>query len=327
MNGSRESMYDIMESIPIHTSGISPLMDHRFLGSLSSSTIEPVYLTITDGTSRGYIAGLRIKPRYQLIRLSGLYRSLIFFTGPVLSQGMDFQTSIDALTHYCRAKGYCALTILPYDNPVDDELPLKDLNMNSCEEFFIDVEGEPEYNRTTRKKRNRALRNGLNFHISSEHLDELMDLLEQTRLSREKRGYKQFNKFWLPYVDERSMRSMLDTGVAIIMMVSQGNEILSANFVLVNDTKAYGISLGTSMAGYSSGANVLIFTEGVEYLRSRGVSTFNIGGYSSMEPSEGLVLFKKGLGAVSRKCIGYRSPFLQGKVLESISRLKRGISR
>jgi hypothetical protein len=320
-------MYDIIESIPIHTSGISPLMDHRFLGSLSSSTIEPIYLTITDGTSRGYIAGLRIKPRYQLIRLSGLYRSLFFFTGPALSQGMDLHTSLGALTEYCKAKGYCSYTILPHDNPVDDELPLKDMNMYSREEFFIDVEGEPDLNRTTRKKRKRALRNGLEFDISSEHLDEFMDLLEQTRLSRENRGYKQFNKFWLPYVDERSMRSMLDTGVAIIMMVSKGEEILSANFVLVNDTKAYGISLGTSIAGYSSGANILIFTEAVEYLRTRGVSIFNIGGYSSREPSEGLVLFKKGLGAISRKCIGYRSPFLQGKILESISRLKRGISR
>jgi hypothetical protein len=304
----------------------SPFISPFFVESLLNKNSKPIFLKINSGSKTiGLISGLVIESSYSIPKKLEILKYLLFYSGPSVANyeksliGKCISTLIED-----GKREFCMIKFLPYDYPYQFFINNHNFHITRREEFIINLKSpisdiQQHMNKNIKSKINKSNRNNLEFDISKskEKLWILSEQLDNVKEFRESRGYYHFVKYYLPYLSRNGIKCLLNSNIAKLFLIKKNEEILSIQLILVTGKKAYAILHGTNTKGYKLGANAYIFYRGAEYLKSIGVTNFNIGGYST-EGKEGMIFFKTGLGAERYFCYGGEINFLHRKYTKKI---------
>jgi len=310
----------------------SPFLGSRYLEAFRSDLLEPVYLEFLTGDGWvGGISGLIINPSFKVVKKVGMFRTLIFFSGPWTGDRGAEQEALGSLVNYLKKEGFVSFLMMEYDYPFPIEGLDETYQLRKHHEYFISLEGDWESIRRGVKRRikdkyNRAKRNGLTFEMDTrpERIDTLFSLLDDTAENRSERGFSDFNMAPVPHMTKDVIKKHMENGLARVAYARSADEIVSMQLIIAQGRRAYALFIGTNPNGYNLGANAMVFVETMNRLHSEGFKTYNIGGTPKVG-KEGLEFFKIGLGAEKVECRGLGSPFLQGPVLKRISELYRKV--
>lgn len=279
----------------------SVFLTYAWLDAINSKESKPVYLKfLADHEVVGFIAGL-IRP----VRKSSR-KQLFFYSGPACADKEPtlFDEFRKALLDYAKANGFHRLTIQSNDVSFYSKTSLKKFITRERSEFYFDLtidfqEFESQIERDTRRRIRKAKKNNLVFGsgYSDELLDSLLLLMKSTFDIRLSKDYLSYNMFSMQFLDRQVMRKLLDNRTAALYYVKSGNEIVSMQFVLTINQRAYGIYMGTNTLGYKLSAPSLLFYQIVYNCKQNGAYIYNIGGVPTGNKNKGIREFKKNLGA------------------------------
>ena len=308
-------------------------LTYAWLDALNSNESQPVYLKfLSVNKVVGFIAGLirpiRNSTQKQLFFYSG---PACADKDPVL-----FDECRKALLDYAKTNGFQRLTMHSYDVSFYVKTSVNKFTTRDRSEYFLDLtpdfeEFEGLIDRDTRRRIRKAKKNGVVFGsgYSDELLDILLFLMKSTFDVRLSKDYDNYNMFSMQFLDRQVMKRLLDSRIATLYYAkfadetcmstahSKGNEnansgkfhqtnnltksfsdeIVSIQFVVAVNQRAYGIYMGTNALGYKMAAPSLLFYEIAHSCKQMGFHHYNIGGVPLGEKNEGIRGFKKSLGA------------------------------
>jgi hypothetical protein len=273
----------------------------EFLESVKDSFESPVYFDIVEeGNALAKISGLAVQRRY-------LFRSrLHFYAGPatlnVLSNE-QYREIFHLLIAYARSNRYSRIIVNSYDYLV--ELPrMKWYKSNTRSEYVIDIKRAGDdikkiFSRNIIRQSKKASQKGFILKESreSKYLEQLIALLEETRTFRLKKGYTDYEYFYLARIDKDSLRRLIESGLIHFSVVEKDGKVYAIQASLMNEGKAYTLYVGVNQQGYQEGVPSFLDYNLIILLSKRGFKTINFGGIPTEKSHQGLIEFKKKLGA------------------------------
>jgi hypothetical protein len=279
----------------------SLFITHAWVESLTNSTKKPIYLDFFSGdTGIAKIAGFSFD--------SGLFwqRKLLFYAGPALKSNLPETSAdkcIDALLRYAKKYRYSRVVLLSYDYPYSS-INWKMLGLSERSEFIIDLLQEKEtinksISRESKRLITRAIEYGFVFKesCSSEMTGHLIKLMQETKRIRLSKGYGDYNYFYFPGFNQQSLENLVRKEVIHFYTVEKDSEIYAVQAVMQDNQKAYALFIGVNAEGYRFGVPSFIDYSIISLLRNNHYKYLNFGGVPTQKTHQGLIHFKKSLGA------------------------------
>jgi hypothetical protein len=277
----------------------------HWLESFRSVTRQPVYFKFFRNDALiGLIAGIEVRSPSLLNSLLG--KELFFFTGPAtLMADMEIrQLCMNSLLHYCSRKNYTHLKLLSMDYPYLYDCDTSVFRPKLRREFVINLnktmlEIERRIDKDQRRHVRKARSQGWTFEIysSRDAVESLIQLLEETRLVRTKKKYSDYNYYYIPYFDKDVICSLLERNIAVISCAVKDGIVHHAELTAIYSNRAYGLLAGADSTAYREHAGPFLMYKVMEYLHSKGVASYNLGGGLRDLSSENLIRFKMSFGA------------------------------
>jgi hypothetical protein len=295
-----------------HLQPQSIFISREWLESLRTKTRVPVYLRFEIAhRTVGIIGGLTPTSSNRI--LNKIYRPVYFFSGPsvIKSEPHLIRSCIKALSHYFAAKGCSRLIFGSWDYPQCFDSTAIWTYSYPRNEFIIDLRPKlPEIQRristTKRRHARKALKSGVDFHESDSLtlVKDLIHLLESTKQVRLSKGYRDYSYFYIPFLDEHAISSLLRQGGGRIFYTQMDDQILSAELFLVCQERAYMLLSGTTPEGYDLNANALLRIRLIERMKEQEVNHLNLGGLPGDSSEVNLARSKLSYGAQKVPCMG-----------------------
>lgn len=282
----------------------SIFISETWLRSVSNNNEIAIYLDFKiGGDVVAKIAGLSVKNRKNKPDI------LYFYSG------IAFKSYDEKLIHSCnnqlidfaRSRGYDKVIIKSYDYSEEFTIKISNLYVERRRlEFLINlaIDEESIYHKFNKKARyhiRKAKSNGSTIHESqsSDLLDILLKLLNETREIRISKGYSEYNIFYLRNFNEHTLMSLLKNGSATMIYVETNNKINCIQFILLNNKIASGLLMGTTQEGYDLYAPVFLEYNIMLMLKRRNYISYNLGGIPYNTSHNGLIRYKTSIGAYS----------------------------
>jgi hypothetical protein len=279
-----------------------------------SEYLTPLYLRLLSKDQPvGAIAGVVVDPKMPV--LSGIDRKLSFFSGPALLE-MDSALIRDcmlSLNRYAQDMGFTSLIISGRDYPYEYDWGASKVYLQTIQEMIVDLREPWEHIRGRMRKSipeqaRKAERSGLRFHESRDAsmLPQLLGLLENTRLRRERKSGTSFSPYYLPHLAQKPLSCLSESNITRYFVARKGTEVLCALLVFAFSKRAYALLVGCSDEGYQLRAPAFVWFNVISQLKAEGIESLNLAG--------GNAFAKISLGAEFRTCTGSVSPYLKGPV-------------
>ncbi len=137
-------------------------------------------------------------------------------------------------------------------------------------------------------------------------LQQLLCLLENTRLrSKRKRGAS-FSPYYLPHLAAKPLSCLSQSSIARFCVARKDSEVLCVLLVCAFAQRAYALLIGCSDEGYDLRAPAFTWFNAIRSLKAEGPAFLNLAG--------GNTFAKISLGAERCTCMGCVSPYLKGPV-------------
>ena len=298
----------------------SPYLSSKYLEPISNKRLKPIFLVLMDDENIiGGISGISEYSNNYIVRTMNLFKSVTFLSAPFLLEDKKNMEFWKELIEYLKKQGYCKFKMMQYDSIIKPDIQEIGFRFYKYDQYVIYLKDDwpiikRKFNKGIRNNLNRAKRAELRFHISNDPklLKDLFQLNDETAESRRKRGYSIFYRNLIPHLDNRVMRGQLENNIAYFGYLELDDMIISIQYFIRSGDRAYGILSGNNELGYKIGANAYNIYCIMEHLWKTGCKIYNLGG-STKEGMEGLIRFKKGLGAVEVQTWSVFSPlFIKG---------------
>lgn len=284
-----------------------------------SEHVTPIYLRLlSKDQSIGAIAGVVVDPKMPILKW--IDRQVFFFSGPALSQmncGL-IQDCMLSLNRYAQDQGFTSLISLGRDYPYAYDWGDSKVHLQIIHEYIIDLRGSWEQVMTRMRKSipeqsRKAERSGLTFH---EHRDasmlpQLLQLLENTRLRRQRKSGIYFSPYYIQHLAEKPLSGLSESSIARFFVARRGAKVLCVLLVFAFCKRAYALLIGCSEEGYRLRAPAFVWFNAIRDLKAEGTESLNLAGGG---PQSGHAFTKISLGAERQICTGSVSPYLQGPV-------------
>jgi len=279
-----------------------------------------------DSEVIGFISGIKVQSKYTF--LSKITKSLYFFSGPFLMEGQDHlrEQCLLSLREYAKENGYLRIRIGSYDYPYDVDYSDVGYNRMDRLEFIIDLSPDVDeirrcFKKTLRTRLRKVETAGLEFSIdtSDRAVGHLLECLGETKKRREKNDFGDYSVYYMPFLNESNIRKLVNNETCKIFYVKSSIDIVSATLCVIFNDRAYAVLNGTKTEGYSLGAPTYIHWGIIQYLKSLGVTSFNLGGLPKDESASNLATFKESLGARPYLCSGGSFEIPQSSVLNILA--------
>ncbi|MCU0800018.1 MAG: GNAT family N-acetyltransferase [Candidatus Thermoplasmatota archaeon] len=277
----------------------------------------------------GGISGLITHPTNKIAKASGLFRSLLFFSGPVLQEWGEMDRFLSELERKVKKMGFMKFTMRGDDQPIPIKSPGSEYIVNQYCEFIIRLDRdwatiEKGIKRGIRRKLKKAVESKLAFRISKDPAmtDIMEQLMDSTGESRTMRGYDDFKRYYVPFTDREVLKGQLRNGISGLGFAENDNGIPAMLYFIHFGKRAFAVYIGSTKEGYENGANAFVYQGIMEHLHRNGCERFNLG-RTPLKGREGLMQFKEGLGADRTSNYTLVSPILKGPVLMQLLRLNQ----
>lgn len=121
-------------------------------------------------------------------------------------------------------------------------------------------------------------------------------------------------------VETEDLLRLTQSGVGEIFQAMLDGEIISSNVILNAQKCGYNHTQGTSPKGMDYGAAHFLIHEIACALREEGKEVFNLGGTDDPDPESGLVKFKTGFGAATKRLELEAARFAPGSIASGLFR-------
>ena len=300
-----------------------------WIESFANVSRKPVYFKFFRNNSLvGLIAGLEITPPALL--LSHLEKKLHFFTGPAtLLPSIEIkQECVNSLIRHSNKKNYSTLHFLSYDYPHLCDFGATVACSLTRPEFVINLnkpmqEIQKCIKRYQKQHIQKAPSQGwtFKFDTSKAAIERLIQLLDETRRIRLAKGYQDYDYYYIPYFNKEVIYNLLERNMAAIYCAVKHDVVHHAELTAIYGNRAYALLAGADPTSYSEHAGPFLKYNMIEYLHTRGVVSYNLGGsLRGDSSSENLIRFKMSLGAEEFRCPGRTTVPLNGKGFAAILR-------
>jgi hypothetical protein len=280
--------------------GGSVFLSYAWLTALADHDKSPIFLNFyKEGKMVALLSGL-IRP----IKNSH-EKQLFFYSGIVLienSIGLS-RDAKKALVDFSIKNNYSRVIIKSYDYYNYLPAKLKFFSEFKREECIIDLTYPEEklikgFTKNVRRNVRKAKKNGAVFSYTQDpkFIDHLFSLTKQTIKVREKKGYGGYRVLTMPFMGEKEMAKLLQAKTAIFFYVTYKEEIVSMQFAILKNNRAYGLLMGTSPLGYQVSAPSVVFFEGAMFLYKKNFRGYNLGGVP-LGKNKGIKKFKLDMGS------------------------------
>ncbi len=302
-----------------------------FLEALRTEKMTPFYFRLVDGGETvGLASGLSIEPAKPFLKK--LFRPMYAFSGSALKchDAVVAGECVKALIDYAASEGYTHLVLKSRDYPHPVTIDDPRFREETRDEYVIALKRSwDEVDKGMRKsigtQVRRATKLGLTFHHEDDPatFDVLVELLRKTKEIRLSKGYKDYNSFYASYLNERSVRKLMENGLVTMYSSRQGDRLVCVHLLLVRNRSVYGLLMGANPIAYKTkGINFNHFYT-TKSLHEMGCHYENMSGVPRGEDGERLKYTKEALGAKAHKCWGGSTVHLNGRVLDCVTRLYR----
>lgn len=296
---------------------ISPFLTANFIEVLRSKRLTPIYLLfLRDGKIIGGVSGIVDNSDNPINRILKFFKSIIFYSSPYIIEGNDYNLITEKLIQYIIKNKYRKFLIMGYDLSKKLITSRTGYRFQRNESFIVHLNYEWDevmkgMSRGIKRKLKKVEQWNLTYHISNNpnDIDTLYDLMENTAISREKRGYHNFLKDYIPHIDKKIIKILTEKKVCTISYVKKDERVLSMKLFISTKFRAYAMFIGTNEEGYKLESNVYNYIMCMKYLHNKGMILYHLGGLPK-EGKEGLIQFKKGLGAEELESWTLISPIL-----------------
>lgn len=301
----------------------SPFISTKWLNPFKSTHAAPVFFKFKQNdTVIAVIAGLKIESPNKVLKV--LYKEMIFFSGPAILKNNEDLTKIcvDKLIDYATKKGFVKINLKSWLYPVNYKVTNPKFHKILREEFVIDLKQDLDLiYKNIKKGRMRyikkAKKNGLIVSEGKtiEHVEKLLEQLEQTKASRIAKGHKEYSYKYLPYFSGELIFKMISNGVARLFYAKKNEDIISTLLFICNKKNAFALLSGVNDEGYKHAAPGLLWYETIRIFKEDKAETFSMGGGLIDDPALASVNFiKLSFGAKKEICSGGHTDFLQGNL-------------
>ena len=237
---------------------------------------------------------------------------------------------------FCQQNGFSRIIFKSYDYYDIEKNTVKEFKPFKRKEFVIDLAPEKEQiinriDRDTRRRVRKAKREGAEFKAgySEELLEALEKLMGSTFSIRSSKGYGSYQKFTMPFLDEESIKKLLQKRAACFYYIEYQGRIVSIQFAVELACRTYGVYMGTSEQGYKLAAPSALFYETTLLFKRKGYTSYNIGAVPLGKANQGIRKFKKDLGATIIESREESTDFLLKPLskLNILLRLKRRVNK
>ncbi len=296
-----------------------PFHTRAWTECFESERLTPLYLRLLYNDQLiGAIAGVVVDPKITILR--GIDRQVFFFSGPALIQmnSVLIQDCMLSLNRYAQDQGFTSLISLGRDYPYAYDWGGSKVHLQVIHEYIIDLRESWE-NISVRMRKSipeqarKAERSGLTFHeyADASMLPQLLLLLENTRLRRQRKSGIYFSPYYIPHLAEKPLRRLSQSSIARFFVARRGAEVLCVLLVFAFCKRAYALLIGCSEDGYRLRAPAFVWFNAIRDLKAEGTEFLNLAGGG---PQSGHAFTKMSLGAERQICTGSVSPYLQGPV-------------
>jgi len=306
----------------------TPFFASSWLECFRTKTRRPIYLRfVSEGKTIGLAAGLQNEPFNRVLRK--FFRVLFFYSGPsvVVQEGGLTQLCLEKLIGYARENKFTHVKLESWDFSCSidvDVLPFKPIVRK---EYVLDMRlGLSELIKCMKKSRRREIkaagRNGLTFHESNSPsiLNNLLNLLEETKSIRLSKNYQDYNYFYISYLDLKTLYKLFENRIVrAFYVMNEADGLLSVSLDTVHHKRAYGLFIGTNQVGYKLKSNTFMNFKLIEKYKEEGIESYNFGGVPSDESARGLRFFKTSFGAIEKVCTGGRTQHLQSPFIDHLA--------
>jgi lipid II:glycine glycyltransferase (peptidoglycan interpeptide bridge formation enzyme) len=275
---------------------------------------KSIYLNFTENDMLiGKIAGLKIKSSLTNKEL------LFFFSGPAWPKSNEgiIPMLINELLNYAGINKFIRLIVRSYDYKMQFKCKPRLFKITERNEYVIDLSKSNEeinnnLNKQAIKKINKAEKSNFEFIKGDpfKMADKLISLLEETKKVRLAKGYPDYSYFYIPYMNQTTLNKIINNNITSLYYVKADNEILSVIINLHYNKQVYSFLIGSDQRAYKLGINYFIFYKLVCELKEQEYEYFNLGGVPQDTSAEGLIFFKKSLGAEEITMSGGSSNYL-----------------
>jgi hypothetical protein len=264
---------------------------------------------------------LEVHSSHAITRGLGLFRWLFFFTGPILTNQAMYPDCIQALNETAKRLGYVKVVYRSWDFPCSNPVNPYPVPGFLRTEYIIDLTPpicDIEKNVKPAQRRNirHAVQSGLELveETSREKCIQLHEFIEVTKHRRQQRGYSQYEKYYIPYLCDRVMNTLVDNHYVRLFHVERGGTPLHATAIITQGKRAYALLAGTTEQGYRMKASPFGFYQICLQLKQEGTAYLNLGGVPEDDGTSHLRRFKRTLGAQEYACPTGSTGFLQNGV-------------
>lgn len=273
----------------------------EWVSSFRNEHRTPVYFNfIENDVCIIKLAGIRIDD------IKPFRRKLFFHAGPALKIGLSKSYYIECLrllASYAKRSGVGRVSMLSYD--FKDQISVRNtFHFDTRHELIIDLNKErEELDRTLTKDVKRRYRKAVEkgFYVrevnTTEMIDTLVLLLNETKSVRLSKGYNEYNPFYVPLLDKEVTKNILKNKALRIFVAYLGDQIHAISVNMVRERKAVGLLLGITAEGYQNGVSSFVDYYQITQLNEDGYQYLNLGGISLDKTHSGLLKYKKSLGA------------------------------
>ncbi|NLF43197.1 MAG: GNAT family N-acetyltransferase [Bacteroidales bacterium] len=296
---SREPVHEWDEMLDVHHGSI--YLYTGWLNGIASVQREPVYFLFKDNEEVVAMLSGFIRPV-----CNGPHKQLFFYSGIASAQNNPeiLIAAKKALLDYARKNNYYRVILKSYDYNTYLEARIKPycefkrsecvLDLNCSENDLING-FKDSYRRNMKRGLSRGAAFGFGFEAGL--VDAMLLLMNETQRVRCSKGYGKYGLLTMPFLNRDEMVRMLEQRNAAIFYIRLAERIVSAQFVVMIRTKAYGILMGTSEDGYHIYAPSVLFYKTALYLREEGFKSYNLGGIPIGRKNKGVEKFKLDMGA------------------------------
>ena len=305
----------------------NPFLSSRWLSAFKKSSVRPIYLTISfQDHVCALISGLIVQSSRLVIK--ELVKQLHCFSGPVIiDKGtITIPDCIQSIGDYAKRQHIHKINFDSYYYPFDVTVDNPNFEKKNRDEYVIEICPDMEsikknIKKNQRKRIHKLGEAGLRFRetFEPEALEQLIAGMINVKKRKEQCGNDiSYSPFYITYLDANVSMRLLNKRFGHIYQLIDNNNVLCSCFIVEYKHAAYSIFFGASPACYEMGASAYLKWEIIKRYVDRQIWSLNLGGVPQDDSAEGLITYKKSMGAKRFVCAGGKIENIQGPFLTLI---------
>jgi len=220
---------------------------------------------------------------------------------------------LEELLQFARKNKISRLLIGSYDHNYSLPIKLKHFYSTQRDEFNVNVLTHTSQRYSKRFKNNLKKTKKFNceyLSVDNTYLPQLISLLSSSKSERINKKRKDYNPMFMPYLNEKSLQTLVNKDMASFKVVKVENEVHCIGLCLSNNISSSLLFLGISPFGYKNGLSAFLFHSIISELKEKNIEKLNLGGIPEGTDGNNLSIFKLSMGAQQETFYGATTNYL-----------------